>query len=97
MNSKRIFGSRPLLQQDGLYVMISHKELDNLIATLMHLAELDSDKEHREAIKGEIKHRVRNWLDNEYRDAGYENYDVVPGATIVDVPKVKSAETIVNM
>lgn len=88
----RIFGKRPLIQQGYLYVMISHEELNNLVAKLMHIAELDSDKEHREALKGELKHQVRNWLDEQYREAGYENYAVTEGATIVDVPEVKQKE-----
>lgn len=88
----KIFGKRPLIRQDYLYVMISHKELDDLVAKLMHIAELDSDKEHREALKGELKYQVRSWLDEQYREAGYENYDIIEGATIVDVPEVKQTD-----
>lgn len=88
----RIFGKKPLIRQDYLYVMISHQELNDLIAQLMHIAELDSDKEHREALKGELKYRVRSWLDEQYREAGYEKYTVVDGATVVDVPEVAQKE-----
>lgn len=80
-----LFGSRPLIQKDYLYVMVSHKELDDLIASLMHVAELDSDKEHREALKGELKYRMRRWLDNQYEDAGYRQYEVVKGATVINI------------
>lgn len=82
------FGTKPLIRQDLLYVMVSHQELDDLVAKLMHLAELDSDKEHREALKGEIKYRVRSWLDDQYYDAGYRRHELVEGATVVDVPTV---------
>ena len=79
------------------YVAISHTELDWLIASLMHLAELDSDKEHREALKGEIKVRTRAWLDDRYQTAGYINHSVVPRANVIDLgdlhePKFKPAE-----
>lgn len=84
----RLFGPRPLIQKDYFYVMISHKELDDLVSRLMHVVELDSDKEHRDALKGELKWRVRQWLDEEYREAGYENYSLVPGAQIIDIDSI---------
>lgn len=83
--SGNYFGSRPLVQKDYYYVMVSHEQLDGLIARLMHIAELDSDKEHRDALKGELKRQAREWLDAEYYDAGYRNHEVVEGATIVTV------------
>lgn len=70
---------RPLVEDDAYYVLVSHAELDNLIANLMHLAELDSDKEHREALKGELKVRSRKWLDELYSDSGYTNYRLHEG------------------
>lgn len=84
--------NRPLVQQGAYYVMISHKELDNLIAPLMHLAELDSDKEHREAMKQELKHIARNWLNEQYEFSGFSNYSPEPGAWIVNVDAIKSGE-----
>lgn len=71
------------------YVLISHSELDWLIANLMHLAELDSDREHREALKGEIKSRTRAWLDDRYASAGYINHQVKPRAQLIDVNEVR--------
>lgn len=69
---------RPLIEitDDAYYVLVSHQELDSLIAKLMHLAELDSDKEHRDALKGELKVISRQWLDELYEDSGYRNYRV---------------------
>lgn len=73
-----------------LYVMVSHRELDELIARLMHLAELNGDKEHRDAVKGELKHRTRKWLDDLYRSSGYINHELREGATVIDAtPKNK--------
>jgi hypothetical protein len=83
-----ILSENPLIRRDFTYVMVSHGELDNLIAKLMHLAELDSDKEHREALKGEIKHRVRGWLDELYYESGYRDHQIIPEATVVDIAPV---------
>ena len=86
---------KPLLKFSDLespqacYVLVSHRELDWLIANLMHLVELDSDKEHREALKGEIKIRCRAWLDDRYSSAGYVNHEIVPRANIIDLDKLK--------
>lgn len=80
-----LLSNKPLIRMDYTYVMVSHKELDDLIARLTHLAELDSDKEHRDAMKGELKSLSRAWLDNLYRESGYVNYDYLPNAKIVDV------------
>lgn len=75
-----------LVRGDGfLQVLVSHADLDNLIARLMHIAELDSDKEHREALKGELKYQCRQWLDGEYDSAGYRNYALQPGARILEL------------
>lgn len=65
--------------------MISHKELDNLIASIMHVVELDSDKEHREALKGELKWRVRQWLDQEYESAGYKLHTIEEDTEIISI------------
>lgn len=87
--------NKPLIRRGYTYVMVSHEELDSLIARLMHLAELDSDKEHREALKGELKYISRSWLDNLYAESGYKDYDYIPGAKIVDVENLSSS-TMVN-
>lgn len=89
--------SKPLIQKDYTYVMVSHQELDDLIARLMHLAELDSDKEHRTALKGEIKHRTRNWLDQLYENSGYVNHRLVEGATVINIaPTTADGEKALN-
>lgn len=67
---------KPLLTNasGSVYVMVSHEELNSLVARLMHLAEMDSDVEHRNAVKGELKLAARNWLDDLYADSGYVNH-----------------------
>jgi len=88
---------KPLIRKDFTYVMVSHKELDDLIARLMHLAELDSDKEHRDALKGEVKYRVRNWLDQLYENSGYVNHRLIPGARIINLNAItKDKEQLIN-
>lgn len=77
---------RKLIQtEDSVSVAISHRELDDLIARLMHLAELDSDKEHRDALKGELKVITRGWLDNIYYEAGYRNHEIHKEANVVTI------------
>ena len=67
---------------NGYYVLVSHMELDGLIAKLMHVAELNSDKEYRDALKGELKSRCRNWLDNLYEESGYSSWALSPNADV---------------
>lgn len=88
---------KPLIRKDFTYVMVSHKELDDLIARLMHLAELDSDKEHRTAIKGELKYRTRNWLDQLYENSGYVHHRLVDGTVVVNIaPKTADGAEALN-
>lgn len=70
---------------EGFYVLISHEELDWLVASLMFLMELDSDVVHRNAMKGEIKSRCRAWLDDCYATSGYVNHQVVTRANVVPI------------
>lgn len=63
-----------ILDGKGDFVAVHHQHLDSLIGSLMHLCELDSDKEHREALKSEIKMRCRAWLNDQYDSAGYQAY-----------------------
>lgn len=70
-----------LIEDGGYFVTVSHRELDQLVASLMHVAELDSDKEHRDALKGELKARSRVWLDSLYDEAGYDKYSGVQVGT----------------
>jgi len=65
----------PLIRwQEGYYVLASHRELDDLVGSLMQMCELMGDKEQRDALKREIKQRARNWLDIEYQKAGYDKF-----------------------
>lgn len=90
--SNSILSDNPLIQRDFTYVMVSHNELNGLVARLMHIAELDSDKEHREALKGELKQNARAWLDGLYHDSGYRDYQIVDGATIVTVDNARRSK-----
>ena len=73
-------------EQGQVYVMVSHDELGGLIARLMHIAELNSDKEYRNALKGEMKMVSRNWLDDLYYDVGYADHDY-DSTKVVDINK----------
>jgi len=63
-----------IIEGKGDFVAVHHGHLDQLIGSLMHLCELDSDKEHREALKSDIKMRCRQWLNDQYDNAGYQKY-----------------------
>jgi len=81
----------PLINNGAYFVLVSHRELDTLIARFMHLAELDSDIEHRNAMKGELKSISRNWLDNLYEDAGYKNHCLDNTGQVVDLVGMSTA------
>lgn len=63
---------QPIVENDGYYVLVSHKELDGLIGRLMQMLELNGDVEQRNALKQETKWRCRDWLDDIYRESGYD-------------------------
>lgn len=56
------------------YVAVSHQELDYLIGRLMQICDLTGDLEQRTALKSEIKHRSRDWLDDLYSESGYDKW-----------------------
>ena len=63
-----------LIKVDGTqYVGINFLHLDRLVGNLCHVIDLDSDKEHREHVKSEIKMRCRQWLTDEYEMVGYKD------------------------
>lgn len=64
---------KPLIEDDGYYVMVSHRELDDLIGRMMMLFELNGDVEQRNALKQEFKWRARSWLDDMYKQSGYDS------------------------
>lgn len=78
---------RPLIQtKDGVYtVLVSHKELDELVGRLMQMFELNGDVEQRNALKQETKWRCREWLDALYSDSGYEFYETVDGVEPIKI------------
>lgn len=70
----------------GVYVPVSHEELNPLIGRLMQLAELTGDREQREALKAELKYRCRDWLNDLYSVAGYDQATgATPAANIIEV------------
>jgi len=78
---------KPLIQDDGYYVMVSHRELDDLIGRMMMMFELNGDVEQRNALKQEFKWRARAWLDDIYKMSGYESIvdDVSPEARVINI------------
>ena len=66
--------SRLLHNNDGDCIAVNHFHLNSLIGSLMHLCDLNSDKEFRETLKSEIKMRCRAWMNDEFVVAGYEAY-----------------------
>jgi len=66
--------SRLIHNDDGDCIALNHFHLNSLIGSLMHLCDLNSDKEFREAMKSEIKMRCRAWMNDEFEIAGYEAY-----------------------
>jgi hypothetical protein len=69
----------PLIKfNEGFSVPISHVELDTLVGRLMQVCDLTGDMEQRRALKSELKHRCRSWLNDIYQEAGYDDHQ---GAT----------------
>lgn len=65
---------RLIVTSDSNMVAIDFRHLDNLIGSLCHVLDLNSDKEYREHVKSEIKMRCRQWLQDQYDIAGYEEF-----------------------
>jgi len=65
---------RPLIEDGGYFVPVSHLELDSLIGRLCQLFELNGDVEQRNALKSETKQRCRDWLDAQYIESGYDKW-----------------------
>ena len=57
-----------------IYPLISFKELDTLTGRLMQMCELNGDVEQREALKRTIKQITKDWLHDQYREAGYDRW-----------------------
>jgi len=57
-----------------LSIPISHKQLDTLVGRLMQMCDLIGDTQQRKALKDTIKQNCRDWLDDEYTDAGYDRF-----------------------
>lgn len=72
------------------YVLVSHEQLNDLIAKLMFLFELNGDVDQRNALKQETKWRCRDWLDALYRESGYENHNLVPGAQVINLKAIEA-------
>lgn len=65
----------------GYYVPIDHRILDGLVGRLLQLADLTADAQQRQALKSEIKHRCRDWLDSEYKMNGYDMFKMQENPT----------------
>jgi len=70
---------------EGIYVLISHRQVDYLIGSLMGMCDVMGDKEQRDAVKSEIKQRVRSWLDDRYAVAGYSGFRVNPDVETIKI------------
>lgn len=55
-------------------VLVSHSELDNQVGRLMQMCDLIGDVEQRTALKHTIKQIAREWLDDIYRNSGYDPF-----------------------
>lgn len=80
---------KPLIEDDGYFVLVSHRELDSLIGRMMQVFELNGDVEQRNALKQETKWRCREWLDELYRDSGYVLHELVPGTKVINLKAVE--------
>lgn len=65
---------RLIILDDGDYVAVNHRHLDHLIGSIMAVLDMNGDAIQREAQKSEIKMRMREWLNEQYTGAGYEEY-----------------------
>lgn len=69
----------------SVFVLISHREMDSLVGRLMQICDLTGDVEQRKALKDEIKHRCRDWLDDMYEQSGYDKWSgIKPGAKVIE-------------
>lgn len=69
----------------SVFVLVSHRELDGLVGRLMQICDLTGDVQQRKALKDEIKHRCRNWLDDIYEESGYDKWTgIKPGAKVIE-------------
>lgn len=74
---------------DGrIAVTVSHIELGNLVGRLMQMCDLIGDVEQRNALKSTIKQISREWLDENYRIAGYDKHEVNSVVEVLDGTKV---------
>lgn len=65
---------RLIIREDGDFVAIHHGHLDNLVGSVMAVLDMNGDTVQRDAQKSEIKMRIRDWLNEQYRLCGYEEY-----------------------
>lgn len=65
---------RLIVLDDGDYVAVHHGHLDRLIGSVMAILDMNGDSVQREAQKSEIKMRIRQWLTDQYDNAGYQDY-----------------------
>ena len=72
-NERRLLDIRNGIE-GSYFVAVSHRELDNLVGSLMQLIDIVGSQEQSRALKTEVKQRSRNWLDDLYQMAGYDKW-----------------------
>lgn len=79
MSEEKVYVAQRIGEPDRLVrayekdmVGVDFGHLDNLIGSLCHIADLNSDRDYREHLKSEIKLRCRDWLRDQYERAEYK-------------------------
>lgn len=89
---REVFSKKLVKIGEGYYVPISHAEIDSLIGRLMQICDIMGDTTQRQAVKMEIKHRTRDWLDDNYQSLGYDKFTLdrepqgIPANRVVEIP-----------
>ncbi len=74
-------------QPHSIYVTVSHSELDGLVGRMMQMCDLIGDPQQRKALKDTIKRNCRDWMNDQYESAGYDQFGGVRKG--VEVHKIK--------
>lgn len=59
----RAFGTEPILRKNTKKALVTPKQLEKLIDSLLKAVEQDPDEEHRNLLISEITHRYNVWLE----------------------------------
>lgn len=69
------------------YVPVSHYELDGLVGQVMQICDIVGDNSQGKALKSQVKHIIRGWLDDHYRILGYQTLrpdEVIDGPDCIE-------------